>query len=98
MPMPRITYRDAMARYGSDKPDTRFEVLISDVSEVFAGSEFRAFADAVAAGGQVAAIAAPGAASALSRREIDALTEVAKTTAPRAWPSPTCLRTATRAA
>ncbi|MGI6199342.1 MAG: aspartate--tRNA ligase [Christensenellales bacterium] len=79
MPMPRITYRDAMARYGSDKPDTRFEVLISDVSEVFAGSEFRAFADAVAAGGQVAAIAAPGAASALSRREIDALTEVAKT-------------------
>ena len=62
-PFPRITFDDALARYGSDKPDLRNPLLIHDVSEVFIGSGFSAFADAIAAGALVRALVAPRAAT-----------------------------------
>jgi aspartyl-tRNA synthetase len=62
-PFPRIPYHDAMLRYGTDKPDLRNPLVIADVSEVFAGSNFRAFRRIVEAGGVVRAIPAPKAAS-----------------------------------
>jgi aspartyl-tRNA synthetase len=61
-PFPRIPYAEALLRYGTDKPDLRNPLVISDVTEVFAGSGFAVFARVVAAGGVVRAIAAPGAA------------------------------------
>ncbi len=61
-PFPRIPYRDALLRYGTDKPDLRIPIEIRDVSGTFAGSGFRTFADAVARGAVVRAIPAPGAA------------------------------------
>jgi aspartyl-tRNA synthetase len=62
-PFPRIAYEDAMLRYGSDKPDLRNPIVISDASAAFAGSGFGLFAKAVAAGSVVRAIPAPGAAA-----------------------------------
>src|SRR5262245_33672245 len=62
-PFPRITYEDAQLKYGSDKPDLRNPIIIADVSEVFAGSNFRAFRRIVENGGVVRAIPAPGSAS-----------------------------------
>jgi aspartyl-tRNA synthetase len=61
-PFPRFKYRDALARFGSDKPDLRFGMEIADASDAFAGSPFAAFARVVAKGGAVRAIAVPGAA------------------------------------
>ena len=60
-PFPRITYDDALLKYGSDKPDLRNPIVIADVSQVFAGSGFAVFSNAVAEGGVVRAIPAPGA-------------------------------------
>ena len=77
LPFPRMPYSEAIARYGSDKPDLRCGMPIEDVSEAFAGSEFMPFRDALAAGGAIRAIAVPGGAK-FSRREIDELTEQAK--------------------
>jgi aspartyl-tRNA synthetase len=78
LPFPRLSYDDAMARYGSDKPDLRFAMELADVSAVFAGSEFQAFAQLVAdGGGAVKALRVPGAGG-LSRRELDDLTAEAK--------------------
>jgi aspartyl-tRNA synthetase len=77
-PFARMTYAEAMRRFGSDKPDTRFEMELVDVSERFAGSDFKVYADVVAAGGQVKAIAAKGAGE-HSRKQLDELTELAKT-------------------
>src|SRR5207237_10132264 len=62
-PFPRITYRDALLKYGTVKPDLRNPLVIADVSEVFAGSKFRAFRRIVENGGVVRAIPAPGSAS-----------------------------------
>jgi aspartyl-tRNA synthetase len=62
-PFPRITYDDAMARYGSDKPDLRNPLVIDDVTEMFRGSGFAVFADAIAQGAIVRGIRAPGAAA-----------------------------------
>jgi aspartyl-tRNA synthetase len=62
-PFPRITYADAALKYGTDKPDLRNPLVIADVSEVFAGSNFRAFRRVVENGGVVRAIPAPGSAS-----------------------------------
>ena len=76
-PFPRFTYEEAMARYGSDKPDTRFGMELAELSDVFAGSEFNAFASVVAGEGQVKGFAAPGAA-AWSRKELDGLVQEAK--------------------
>ena len=85
-PWPRITWQEAMDRYGSDKPDLRFELPIVDVSEIVASSSFSVFSGAVASGGVVRGLRAPGAAS-FSRRQIDELTEVSKAQGARglAW-------------
>jgi len=72
---PRMTYNEAMSRYGSDKPDTRFGLELVDMSEIVKDSGFKVFASAVANGGQVKAINVKGAADQYSRKDIDALTE-----------------------
>ena len=77
-PMPRMTYTDAMNRFGSDKPDTRYGMEITDVSDLVAGSDFGVFASAVADGGSVRAIVAKNGAATLTRKEIDRLTESAR--------------------
>jgi aspartyl-tRNA synthetase len=76
-PVPRITYADAMARYGSDKPDTRFGMELVDLSAELGSGGFKVFADAVANGGQVKTICVPKGAE-MSRTQIDALTDFAK--------------------
>lgn len=78
LPLPRMTYEEAMRRYGSDKPDIRFGLELKDISDLVADSPFKAFADAVASGGSVQLIAVPGG-SAFSRKEIDSLGEYVKT-------------------
>lgn len=75
VPFPRMSYDDAMSRYGSDKPDTRFAMELVDLSETVKGSGFKVFASAVDNGGQVKAINVKGAAANYSRKDIDALTE-----------------------
>jgi aspartyl-tRNA synthetase len=78
-PFPRIAWHDAMDRFGVDKPDVRFGVELRDLTEVLRGCSFRVFADAIAGGGVVKAIAVPGGAD-LTRSEIEGpLTEVART-------------------
>ncbi|MCB9506199.1 MAG: aspartate--tRNA ligase [Myxococcales bacterium] len=77
LPLPRMSYDEAMARFGVDAPDLRYGLELSDVSDLVAGSSFSVFSDAVAAGGQVKAIVVPGGAD-LSRKQLDELTEVAK--------------------
>lgn len=77
LPLPRMSYQDAMNLYGSDKPDTRFDMLLTDVSENVKDSDFKVFASAVANGGAVKAINVKGAASKYSRKDIDALGEYA---------------------
>ena len=77
LPFPRIAYDDAMARYGSDKPDLRFGLELVDCSALFAGSEFQAFAQTVAGGGAVKGLRVPGAGG-MSRKELDDLTAEAK--------------------
>ena len=76
-PFPRLGYDEAVARYGSDKPDLRFAMELSDVSSLFAGGEFQAFAQLVASGGVVKALRVPGAGG-MSRKELDDLTSAAK--------------------
>jgi len=71
-PFPRIAYRDAMARYGVDKPDLRFGMELADYGPAFAGTEFKIFADALTAGKQIVGFVDDGGA-ARSRREFDAL-------------------------
>ena len=75
-PFPRVSYAEAIARYGSDKPDLRVDMAVSDVSAVFADSSFRVFRDTVAGGGVVRAFVVPGAAH-YSRRQVDALVDEA---------------------
>ena len=75
-PFPRLPYAEAIAKYGSDKPDLRVEMAISDVSGVFADSSFRVFRDTVAGGGVVRAFVVPGAAR-YSRRQVDDLIDEA---------------------
>jgi aspartyl-tRNA synthetase len=74
-PFPRMGYEEAMSRFGSDKPDTRFGMELVDLSETVKESGFKVFASAVANGGQVKAINVKGAAANYSRKDIDALTE-----------------------
>ena len=78
LPLPRLTFAEAMNRYGSDKPDTRFGMEIQNISDLVKDSGFSVFSGAVAAGGSVRAIVAKNAAAALTRKEIDKLTEHAK--------------------
>ncbi len=77
-PIPRLTYTDAMNDYGSDKPDTRFEMKINNLSDIVENCGFSVFADTVKNGGTVRAITAKNAASTYTRKEIDKLTEEAK--------------------
>jgi aspartyl-tRNA synthetase len=74
---PRMSYAEAMDRFGIDKPDTRFGLELQDVSDIAAKSEFKVFAGAVAGGGQVRCIHVPEGAS-LARKKIDRLEKVAK--------------------
>ena len=74
LPFPRMNYDDAMALYGSDKPDTRFEMLLQDLTELVKGVDFKVFSEAPA----VKAIVVKGAADHYSRKDVDKLTEVAK--------------------
>jgi aspartyl-tRNA synthetase len=77
LPFPRLAYDDAMARYGSDKPDLRFAMELTDISPLFAGGPFQTFAGIVAEGGAVKALRVPGA-GAMSRKELDDLTAEAR--------------------
>ncbi|MGA9227030.1 MAG: aspartate--tRNA ligase, partial [Mesobacillus sp.] len=74
---PRMSFDEAMDRFGSDKPDTRFGMELVDLSDTVKDSGFKVFASAVANGGQVKAINVKGAAANYSRKDIDALTEFA---------------------
>ena len=78
-PFPRMTYQDAMNFYGSDKPDTRFDMKLCDVSDCVANTEFAVFRNALDNGGSVRCIVAKGLADKLTRKEIDKLTDVVKT-------------------
>lgn len=75
--LPRITYQQAMDRYGCDKPDTRFKMEIQDLKTVVLGTDFKVFSDALSRGGIVRGIAVPGGGQ-FSRGQFDKLTEVAK--------------------
>ena len=75
IPLPRLTYREAMERYGSDKPDTRYGLELVDLTDIARETEFAVFRAAVEAGGTVRGINVKGAASRLSRKEMDKLTE-----------------------
>ncbi|MBO5898927.1 MAG: aspartate--tRNA ligase, partial [Clostridia bacterium] len=77
-PMQRMTFAEAMDNYGSDKPDTRYEMRIQNLSETVANCGFGVFTDAVANGGSVRAIVAKDGAATLTRKEIDKLTEHAR--------------------
>ena len=77
-PLPRLTYTQAINDYGSDKPDTRFDMKIVDLSDIVENCGFGVFADTVKSGGTVRAITAKSAASVYTRKEIDKLTEEAK--------------------
>jgi aspartyl-tRNA synthetase len=76
-PFPRLDYADAMERYGSDKPDIRFGMEIKNLSDIVAESEFAVFSSAVAQGGKVKGICAPGCAG-YSRAQINELNEMAR--------------------
>ncbi|MCL4488588.1 MAG: aspartate--tRNA ligase [Chloroflexi bacterium] len=76
-PFPRMTYAEAMARYGSDKPDLRFGLELVDVSEIVAHSNFNVFNSAVESGGQVKGIRVPGCAQ-YTRKQLDEVADIAK--------------------
>jgi len=76
-PFPRLTYQEALDRFGSDKPDTRFGLELKDISDIAKTSDFKVFLQAVELGGLVKGFAAPGMAG-LSRKEVDDLTNEAK--------------------
>ncbi len=76
-PFPKITWHEAMSKYGSDKPDMRFELPLSDVSDVVSNSEFKVFSGTVKNGGVIKSFRVPGGAE-MTRKEIDAYEELAK--------------------
>ena len=78
LPLPRLTYKDAMERYGSDKPDTRYGMEIYDISDLVKDSGFGVFEGPVQGGGSVRAITAKGGSAAVSKKGIKKLTEEAK--------------------
>jgi len=75
LPLPRLTYKEAMERYGSDKPDTRYGMELCDLTDVVRNCGFGVFAGAVQGGGSVRGITAKGAFGVLTRKEVDKLTE-----------------------
>ena len=78
LPIPHMTYQEAMDRYGSDKPDTRFGMELQDVSDMVKDCGFSVFTGAIENGGSVRAIVVDGGAAKISRKDIDKLTEHAK--------------------
>lgn len=78
LPLPRISYAEAMERFGSDKPDTRFGLELIHVSDIAKNSSFQVFRNAVAEGGKVSLLNVKGAASDFSRKDIDKLTDFVK--------------------
>ena len=78
LPLPRLTFADAMSRYGSDKPDTRFGMEIQDITDAVRDIDFVVFKSAIEAGGSVRAINVKGGAATYTRKEIDKLVEHAK--------------------
>jgi aspartyl-tRNA synthetase len=78
LPLPRLTYADAMLRYGSDKPDLRYGLEIVELSDLAANTEFKVFRETVGSGGKVRAICAKGAAGKFSRKVIEELEQFAK--------------------
>ena len=77
IPFPRLPYSESMDRYGTDKPDTRFGMELKDVSDIVAESGFKVFSGALATGGSVRCVVAPGCAD-YSRKKVDELTAIAK--------------------
>lgn len=77
LPIPRLTYAEALRRYGLDNPDTRFEMELQDISNLAAETEFRVFSGAIESGGSVQLIVVPAGAT-MTRREIDSLTDYVK--------------------
>ncbi|WP_125981189.1 aspartate--tRNA ligase [Loigolactobacillus iwatensis] len=77
-PIPRITWNEAQARFGSDKPDMRFGMELQDLSDLMKNTDFKVFSNAIAAGGQVKAICVPGAAEKYSRKDIDKIQDYVK--------------------
>jgi aspartyl-tRNA synthetase len=77
LPIPRLTWHDAMARFGSDKPDLRYGLELTELTDYLRGTEFRVFAGAIDAGGYVGAVVMPGGA-AQSRKELDGWQDWAK--------------------
>ena len=86
LPLPQISYEEAMNRYGSDKPDTRFGLELKDVSDIVKDSDFRVFTGAIERGGSVRAINANGCGAKFSRREIDGLVDYVKIWCRKDWP------------
>ena len=78
MPLPRLTYKEAMERYGSDKPDTRYGMELYDLTDVVRDCGFGVFTGAIQAGGSVRGITAKGAFQTLTRKEVDKLTEMVR--------------------
>ncbi len=79
LPLPRLTWKEAMDRFGSDKPDTRFELELINMTDLFENSEFKAFSDTVKNGGSVRAINAKALSDKLTRKTLDSLVEFVKT-------------------
>lgn len=77
-PFPRLTYAEAMERYGSDKPDTRFDIELIKLNDVFEGCGFEVFTKTLAEGGDVRGICVPGGAAEFSRKKIDKLVDEVK--------------------
>ena len=77
-PFKKMSHEEAMLKYGSDKPDTRFGLELQDISEIFKDSEFKVFSGAIKNGGIIKVLKVEGKAAELSRKEIDDFTEVAK--------------------
>ena len=77
-PFPRLTYKEAMERFGSDKPDLRFDMELVDLKDIAEQSSFKVFSSAVESGGMVKGLTVKGAADSYSRKNIDALESVAK--------------------
>lgn len=77
-PFPRLTYKEAMERFGSDKPDLRFDMELVDLKDIAEQSSFKVFSSAVESGGMVKGLTVKGAADSFSRKNIDALESVAK--------------------
>lgn len=77
-PFPRMTYAEAMERYGSDKPDTRFDIELQKLNDLFAGCNFEVFTNCLAEGGDIRGICVPDGAEEFSRKKIDKLVQEVK--------------------